>query len=70
MKNFPFDKDTAGEIPINVLKSSDFCFSKLPKCINETFTNKHYPDTLKHSDITPVYKKRDRSNHRVRIRVI
>ena len=54
------DKATAGGIPINVLKSSDFCFSKLTKCINEAFTNKKFPENLK--DITPVYKKLDPSD--------
>lgn len=33
-------KATAGNVPINVLKRNDFCFSILTECINEAFTNK------------------------------
>ena len=67
MKNLPSDKTTVGQIPVSVLKSNDFYFSKLIKCINKTFANKKFPETLKHSDITPVYKKLhscDKANYR------
>ena len=67
MKNLPSDKTTVGQIPVSVLKSNDFYFSKLTKCINKTFANKKFPETLKHSDITPIYKKLhscDKANYR------
>ena len=55
MKNLPSDKVSAGEIPIKILKENAFCFS-------ESLTNNKFPDTLKLSDITPVFKKLDPSD--------
>ena len=62
MKNLPLDKVSAGEIPIKILKESTFCFPELTNCINESLTNNKFPDTLKLSDITPVFKKLDPSD--------
>ena len=59
VKNFPSDKATAGEIPVDILKNSEFCFSELTKCINKAFNENKFPDTLKLSDIVPVFKKLD-----------
>ena len=59
LKNLPLDKATAGEIPVDILKNSEFCFSELTKCINEAFNENKFPDTLKLSDIVPVFKKLD-----------
>ena len=59
MKNVPSDKATAGEIPVDILKNSEFCFSELTKCINKAFNENKFPDTLKLSDIVPVFKKLD-----------
>ena len=59
MKNLPSDKATAGEIPVDILKNSEFCFSELTKCINKAFNENKFPDTLKLSDIVPVFKKPD-----------
>ena len=53
---------SAGEIPIEILKESTFCFPELKNCINESLTNNKFPDTLKLSDITPVFKKLDPSD--------
>ena len=50
------------EIPIKILKESTFCFPELTNCINESLTNNKFPDTLKLSDITPVFKKLDPSD--------
>ena len=36
---------------------SKFCFPELTNYINESLTNNKFPDTLKLSDITPVFKK-------------
>ena len=41
------DKATAEVIPIKVIKSSDFCFSKHAKCIKKVFTNKMFLHALK-----------------------
>ena len=62
MKNLPSDKVSAGEIPIKILKESRFCFPELTNYINESLTNNKFPDTLKSSDITPVFKKLDPSD--------
>ena len=57
VENVPSDKTTAAEIPINVLKNSEIIFLDLTNCINEALRNNKFPDSLKLSDITPVYKK-------------
>ena len=59
VKNLPSVKATAGEIPVDILKNSEFCFSELTKCINKAFNENKFPDTLKHSDIVSVFKKLD-----------
>ena len=69
MKNIPkpSDKATDEKISINVLKSSNFCFSNPAKYISEAFSDKKFLDTLKLPDIAPVYKKldtRDKANYR------
>ena len=61
MKSLPSDKATAEEIPVTVLKNSENCFFDLTNCINEAIRNNKFPDSLKLSDITPVYKKPDPS---------
>ena len=62
MKSFPSDKTTVGEIPVNVLKNCENCFFDLTNCINEAIRNNKFPDSLKLSDITPVFKKLDPSD--------
>ena len=62
MKNLPSDKATAGEIPVDILKNSEFCFSELTKFINKAFDENKFPDTLKLSDIVPVFNKLDSTN--------
>ena len=49
------------EIPVNVLKNSEICFFDLTNCINEVIRNNKFRDSLKLSDIAPVYKKLDLS---------
>ena len=66
VKNIPSDKATAGEIPVDILKISEFWFNKLTKLI-KAFNENKFPDTLKLSDIVPVLKKpdpTDRTNFR------
>ena len=68
VKNLPSDKVSAGEIPIKILRESTFCFPELANCINESLTNNKFPDTLKLSDITLVFKKldpNDKANYRL-----
>ena len=59
VKSLPSDKATAREIPINVLKSCENCFFDLTNCINEAIRNNKFPDSLKLSDITSMFKKLD-----------
>ena len=59
VKNLPSDKAASGEIPVDILKDSEFCFSELAKCINKAFNENKFLDTLKLSDIVPVFKKLD-----------
>ena len=59
VKNLPSNKATAGEIPVDILKNSEFCLSELTKCINKAFNENKFPDTLKFSDTVPVFKKLD-----------
>ena len=67
VKNLPSDRVTAGEIPVVILKNSEFWFSELTKCINKAFNENKFPDTLKLCDIVPVFKKlnpTDKTNFR------
>ena len=57
MKSLPSDKATVGKIPVNVLKNSEICFFDLTDRIDEAIRNNNFPDSLKLSNITPVYKK-------------
>ena len=63
MKNIiyglPQNKSVSGNIPLNVLRCSEFTFSYLTECINEVLRNSKYPESLKLSDIVPFYKKKD-----------
>ena len=62
VKSLPFDKATAGEIPVSVLKNCENCFFDLTNCFTEAIRNNKFPDSLRLSDITPVYKKLDPSD--------
>ena len=62
VQNLPSNKVSAGEIPSKILKESTFCFPELTNCINKSSTNNKFPDTLKISDITTVFKKLDPSD--------
>ena len=59
VKSLPSDKASAGEIPVDILKNSEFCFSELTKCINKAFNENKFPNTLKLSDILSMFKKLD-----------
>ena len=49
----------AREIPVNVLKNRETCLLELINWINEAIRDNKFPDSLKLSDITTVYKKLD-----------
>ena len=50
-------KTSAGETSIKILKKSNFRFPELTNCINKSLTDNEFPDTLKISDITTVFKR-------------
>ena len=54
----PQSKSVSGDIPLKVLKSSEFTFSYLTECISEVLRNSKYPESLKLFDTVPVYKKK------------
>ena len=62
VKSLPSNKATTGEIPVNVLKNCESCFFVITNCIYEAFRNNMFPDSIKLSDITAVYKKLDPSD--------
>ena len=62
MKHLPSDKVSADEIPIKILKESTFCFPELTNCTYESLKNNTFPDTLKRSNLIPVFKKLDPSD--------
>ena len=53
IKDLQNNKTAGGEIPLNVLKKSDFTFDELTECINYTLKNGKFPDSLKNANITP-----------------
>ena len=57
VKNSPSGKVSADEIPIKILKELKFCSPELINFIKESLTNNKFPDTLKLSDTTPIFKK-------------
>ena len=59
MKSLPSDKASFREIPVDILKNSEFSFIELTKCINKVFNENKFPDTLKLSNIVPIFKKLD-----------
>ena len=59
IKDLQNNKAAGGEIPLNILKKSNFIFDKLTECVNYTLKNGKFPDSLKKATITPVYKKDD-----------
>ena len=59
INGLPQSKSVIGDIPLIFLKSSEFTLSYLAKCIDKVLGNGRFQDSLKLSDIVPVYKKKD-----------
>ena len=51
-----------GEIPLQILKKSDFSFVELKNCSDYAILHGKLPDCLKLADVTPVHKKEDPTN--------
>ena len=64
MKN---NKSVGGEIPIQILKESEFTFKVLTNCIKKSIETGCFLDSLIEANITPIFKKDDpldKSNYR------
>ena len=53
------NKSAGREIPIQILKESEFTFGILTNCINKSSETGCFPDNLKAANITPIFKKDD-----------
>ena len=59
IKDLQNNKAAGGEIPLNILKKSNFTFDELTECVNYSLKNGKFPDSLKNANIIPVYKNDD-----------
>ena len=59
IRDLPTNKAAGGEIPVNVLKKSNFSFDELTICVNYALINGKFPITLQNANVTPVHKKDD-----------
>ena len=68
IKDLKTNKSVGGEIPIQILKESEFTFECLKNCINHSIEETGiFPSSLKLGNITPIFKKDDpldKSNYR------
>ena len=53
------NKSAGREIPIQILKESEFAFGILTNCINKSIETGCFPDSLKAANITLIFKKDD-----------
>ena len=53
------NKSVAGEIPIQILKESEFTFEILTNCISKCIETGCFLDSLKEVNISPIFKKDD-----------
>ena len=58
-RDLPSNKAVVGEIPVNVLKKSNFSDDELTICVNYALINGKFPITLQNANVTPVHKKDD-----------
>ena len=57
IKNIPSNKVSGGDIPVKILKQSEFIYQILKGCINKDAIYKGvFPDSLKIGNITPAHK--------------
>ena len=59
IRDLPTNKAARGEIPLNILKKSNFSFDELTICVNCGLINGKFPITLKNANVIPVHKKDD-----------
>ena len=59
IKDLNNNKTAGGDIPLKVIERWDFIYEKLTNCINNSLSEKLFPDSSKRANITPVHKKND-----------
>ena len=59
IKVLQINKAVGGEIPLNILKKSNFSFDELTECVNYTLKNGKFPDSLKNAKLPQFIKKDD-----------
>ena len=67
IKDLNNNKTAGGDIPLKVIQRWDFIYEKLTNCINNSLSEKLFPDSSKRANITPVHKKNgplDKENYR------
>ena len=57
IKDLPTIKTAGGEIPVNILKKSNFSFNEFTICVNYSLINRKFPITLKMQMSHPYIKK-------------
>ena len=62
IKNIPSNKDSGGDIPIQILKQSGFTYRILKGSINDAINKGVFPDSLKITNATPAHKKDEPTN--------
>ena len=58
IKDLQNDEVAGGEIPLNILKKSNFIFDELTECLNVTLKNVKCPDSLKKCQYYPRSQKK------------
>ena len=61
-RNIPTNKDSAGEIPLQILKNANFSFEELTSCVKYAVMKDKFSGCLKLADVTPVPKTEDLTN--------
>ena len=59
VRDLPTSKAAVGEIPVNILRKSNFPFDELTICVNYALINGKFSISLKNPDVTSVHKKDD-----------
>ena len=59
IRDLSTNKAAGGEVPVNVLKKSNFSFDELTIFVNYALIDGKFPITLKNANVTPVHMKDD-----------
>ena len=62
IKDLKNSTKSSGDIPVKILKESEYSHLILSDCINNAIDSCEFPDSLKTANITPVYKKDEKSD--------